>query len=112
MSYKIVVIGDTETVIGFSLAGVRHAYVHVSKEETLSKLKGFLTEKDMGLLLITYRIIEDLGEDFKLLMRTKGVLPVVLAIPDKTGYAPVVDELYELIKRAVGAKVTERIGEG
>jgi V/A-type H+-transporting ATPase subunit F len=110
LSYKIAVIGDADTVTGFSLAGVRHVHVHVSKEETLSKLRRFLMEGDVGLLLITHRVIEDLGEDFKLLMRTKGVLPVVLAIPDKTGYAPAVDELYELIKRAVGARVTEKIG--
>ncbi len=105
-------IGDADTVTGFALAGVRHTHIHVSKEETLSKLKSFLMEKDMGLLLITHRTIDDLGEEFKLLMRAKGVLPVVLAIPDKTGYVPAVDELYELIKRAVGARVTEKVGGG
>jgi vacuolar-type H+-ATPase subunit F/Vma7 len=38
-------------------------------------------------------------------MRTKKLLPVVLRIPDKTGWLPKVDELQEIIRRTVGAEI-------
>jgi vacuolar-type H+-ATPase subunit F/Vma7 len=39
------------------------------------------------------------------MMRTKRLLPIVLQIPDKTGYVPEVDELRETVKRTVGAEI-------
>jgi vacuolar-type H+-ATPase subunit F/Vma7 len=44
--------------------------------------------------------------------REKKLLPIVLKIPDKTGYAPTADELRDIIRRTVGAEiVVKREGE-
>ena len=43
-------------------------------------------------------------------MRAKKLLPVVLRIPDKTGWVPHVDELQEIIRRTVGADITVKEG--
>ncbi len=112
MSFKVAVIGDIDTTTGFALAGVPYVHVHAEKDGTLAKLGELLAREDIGLVLITHRIAEELGAEFRRMIRRKGLLPVVLRIPDKTGYIPKVDELYELIKRTVGAEIVVRAEEG
>lgn len=109
MSYKVAVIGDADAATGFALAGVPYTHVHVDKDGTLAKLGEFIASEEIGLVLVTHPIAEELGAEFRRMMRTKKLLPVVLRIPDKTGYAPKVDELYELIKRTVGAEIVVRV---
>ncbi|MBC7218691.1 MAG: V-type ATP synthase subunit F [Hadesarchaea archaeon] len=105
MSYKIAVIGDLETVAGFNLAGVQFTHVHTNKEKTLAKLEEFLTHGEIGLILITHRAVEDIGPEFHRRVQEKGLLPLVLKIPDRTGYIPERDELQELIRRTVGVEI-------
>ena len=108
MSYEVAVIGDQDTATGFALAGATQAYVHTAKDETLVKLNEFLTSGKIGLLLITHRVSEELGFEFRRAMRAKRLLPLVLRIPDKTGYVPKIDELREIIRRTVGAEIIVR----
>lgn len=105
MSFKIAAVGDRDTVVGLALAGTVHTYIHVAKDDTVAKLKEFLTSEEIGLVLVTHRVVEDLGIEFRELMREKRLLPLVLRIPDKTGYLPKVDELREIIKRTIGAEI-------
>lgn len=112
MSYKIAVIGDRDTAIGFALAGATCTHVHVEREGTLSKVRELFRARDVGVLLITHRVAGELEPELRWMMREKGVFPVVLKIPDKTGYVPRVDELLELIRRTVGAEVVVRAEAG
>lgn len=112
MSFKVAVIGDVDTTTGFALAGASYVHVHTKKEETLAKLSELLATEGIGLVLITHSIAEELGAEFRRAIRTKKLLPVVLRIPDKTGYMPAVDELYDLIKRTVGAEIVVRAEGG
>lgn len=105
MKYKIAVIGDFETVAGFNLAGVQFTHAHTEKEKTLAKLDEFLTHDEIGLIFITHRVLEEIGPEFNRRIQEKGLLPLVLKIPDKTGYVPKRDELEELIKRTVGVEI-------
>ncbi|MEM2192678.1 MAG: V-type ATP synthase subunit F, partial [Candidatus Hadarchaeales archaeon] len=105
MSYEIAVIGELETVIGMQLAGVKFAHVHSKSEETLEKLRELFARGDVGLVLITHRVAEELGPELRRAMREKGFLPIVLRIPDKSGWVPKSDELKEIIRRTVGAEV-------
>lgn len=105
MSFKIAVIGDRDTVIGFSLAGVQHAHAFTTKDEALVKLGEFFANKEIGLVLLTHRVVEELGPEFHHMMRRKGLLPLVLRVPDKTGYTPKKDELRDLIRRTVGVEI-------
>lgn len=112
MSYEVAVVGDQDTATGFALAGVTHVHIHVSKDETLAKLREFLTSGKIGLVLITHPIAEELGLEFSQMTKVKGLLPLVLRIPDKTGYVPKIDELTEIIRRTVGAEIVLRKGGG
>ena len=108
MSYEVAVIGDQDTATGFALAGATHAHVYTAKDETLAKLNEFLTSEKIGLLLITHRVAEELGLEFRRAMKAKRLLPLVIRIPDKTGYVPKIDELREIIRRTVGAEIMVR----
>ncbi len=105
MSFKIAAIGDRDTVTGLALAGTTYTHVHTTKGETLAKLNEFFASDEIGLVLLTHRVAEELGFEFRQLMRAKRLPPIVLRIPDKTGYVPKVDELREIIKRTVGAEI-------
>jgi len=98
-------VGDQDTVTGFALAGTAHVHIHTAREETLDKLNEYFASEEIGLVLITHHIAEELGFDFRQMLRAKRLLPLVLRIPDKTGYVPKVDELREIIKRTVGAEI-------
>lgn len=105
MSFKVAAIGDRDTATGLALAGATYTHVHTTKDETLVKLLEFITNEDIGLVFLTYRVAEELGPELRGLMQAKRLLPLVLKIPDKTGYVPKVDELREVIKRTVGAEI-------
>ncbi len=105
MSLKIAAIGDRDTVTGLALAGTAHIHVHRSKEETLKVLEGLFSSSDVGLVLITHRTADALGAEYKQMVEAKKLLPMVLRIPDKTGYAPKEDALRDVIRRTVGAEI-------
>ncbi len=90
---------------GFALAGATYTHIHATREETLAKLNEFFASGEIGLVLITHRVAEELGLDSRQMLRAKQLLPLVLRIPDKTGYVPKVDELREIIRRTVGAEI-------
>jgi vacuolar-type H+-ATPase subunit F/Vma7 len=108
LSYKIAVVGDLDTVVGMGLAGATQTHVHSRRDETLTKLEEFMTNPEIGLILITHPVAEEMGAEFRRLMREKGLMPLVLRIPDKSGYIPKVDELREIIRRTVGAEIVIR----
>ncbi|MFH1820814.1 MAG: V-type ATP synthase subunit F [Methanobacteriota archaeon] len=112
MSFKIAAVGDRDTVTGLALAGATYTYIHEKKDDTITKLNEFLAKEEIGLILLTHRVVEELGLEFRELMRGKRLLPLVLKIPDKTGYAPKVDELREIIKRTVGAEIIVKEEDG
>ncbi len=111
MSYEVAVVGDLETVTGFALSGVRHVHVHERKEETLAKFDELFANENVGLIVVTYPIIDELGQELEEKLRTKKLLPIILRVPDKTGAVPEVDELRDLIKRTVGAEVVVKAEE-
>lgn len=106
MKRKIAVIGDRSTVAGMRLAGVHLAHLHSDRESTLSALREMISSEDVGLIMITYRVAEELGDEMKMIVRSKGVFPVLVRIPDGSGYVPRVDELSERLRRTVGAEIT------
>lgn len=105
MPYRIAVVGELETVAGFGLAGVELLHVHREKEETLRKMRELLSDPELGLVLITATVKEELGEELEALLRVKGMFPMVLVIPNREGYYPAVDELERLVRRTAGVEV-------
>jgi len=102
---RISVIGDFDTVVGFRLAGVKDGYVVETPEEALQRLREVVKEEDVGLVIITERLVDKIRAEVDRLLENRS-FPLLVEIPDKAG--PIekkVDPLKELVRRAVGVEI-------
>ncbi|MBP1911819.1 V-type ATP synthase subunit F [Thermococcus stetteri] len=99
---RIAVLGDSDTVLGFRLAGVHEAYVFEETPMDIERLKNKLRELiergDVGIILITERLAEKVEiPDVK--------LPIILQVPDKSGSKLGEKALREIVRRAIGVEL-------
>ena len=102
---EVVVIGEQNTITGFSLAGVKRTYL---LDEGKENLKDILSEDGLGVLVLTERFAEDNRKAIEDHQSSKRVTPIIVEVPDVTG--PIereVDPIRELIRRAIGADVSK-----
>lgn len=97
---KTLVIGDEDTVIGFSLAGVP-GFVAQSQDEVRRAFEQATQTEDVGILLITERtarMIRQSVDDWIV----QGGHPLIVEIPD--GQGPLEDRRtpHEFVKSAIG----------
>lgn len=100
---KLMVIGNQEAVLGFSLAGV-NGVVAVTAQEVNQALDAALSTPDVGIILVT--------EDVSLLiqgrmdqLKMNSTVPLVVEIPGPGGSPPDKPSLSEMVKRAIGIKI-------
>jgi V/A-type H+-transporting ATPase subunit F len=97
------VIGDEDTVLAFSLAGVKGVVTDSSKE-AIKALKQALCQKEIGIILIT----EGLG---RLIQKTiDGLLckkryHMILQIPDISNYLSGRRSVEDFVCSALGVKI-------
>ena len=97
------VIGDPDTVLGFSLAGIEGRDVKDSRE-ALAALKETLGYQDIGILLITERMAHELREEIDAVMTTRK-FPLIVEIPDVEGPLMEKATISDLVKSAIGIKI-------
>ena len=97
------VIGDYDTVLGFSLAGIEGRSVK-SPEEALGILRQKVESDDMGIVLITERLAQEMRGDIERIMLTKR-LPLIVEIPDMDGPLEEKVTISDLVKTAIGIKI-------
>ena len=100
---SFLVIGDEETVLGFSLAGIEGTVARNS-EEARTALEDALSEKEADIIIITERIARDLG-GLVISQQMSGRKPLIIEIPDRHGPLPDRKSVAQLIKEAVGIQV-------
>ena len=100
---KIAAICDFDTAIGFQLAGIKEVYI---PNGNLKNIWFDLSDRDdIGILLITEKIVEDLGKVLKD-YRIRNIFPIIVEIPDKNGRRKEhVDFISHVMKKAVGIEV-------
>ena len=94
---KIGVVGDKDTAFGYRLAGLVDVYEVNNKEEAAKAIKELDERDDIGLIITTERIGEEIRDVINSLDK------VVVEIPDKNG--PIVreyDPIRTLVRKAVG----------
>ena len=102
---EVVVIGEKNTITGFSLAGVKRTYL---PDEGKENLKSILSEEGLGVLILTERFAEANRKDIDDHQSSKRVTPIIVEVPDVSG--PIereVDPIRELIRMAIGADVSK-----
>ncbi len=97
---KFFVIGDADTVLGFSLAGVDGEIVN-SPEETSEALKRAFTQEDLGVIEITERAAQNVRQQVDQYIY-KTTFPLIIEIPDREGPLPGRGSVRDLIRAAVG----------
>ncbi len=100
---KVLVIGNPEAVLGFSLAGVEGQVV-TSAEEVNQALDDALSAKDIGIILITQDASELIGARMEFL-KLHSTVPLVVEIPSPQGVLPGQPTLSEVVLRSIGIKI-------
>ncbi len=95
----ISVIGDRDTVTGFSLAGVKKKKIAESRNEVKNAFEKFMHTPDMKIIIITEELAESIREEID---QHKETWPVVVEIPDKKGKIKRTDPVERLIKKVTG----------
>lgn len=107
MKKKVVVIGSDDMVLGFTLAGVDQGIVPEDDYEAVKNIEHLIEEPDIGVILISEQVAEDIREDLKRIRRKKDLYPVIVEIPGKEGpLEEREDPLKSKIRRAVGIDIT------
>jgi vacuolar-type H+-ATPase subunit F/Vma7 len=108
-SKEIAVIGDEDTVIGFSLAGIKHISIieeQAENQKIMDTIKEFINIPEIGFMIITQKIAEQIRDDLEKLKLEKTLYPIIIELPDKHGEVPDrVDPIRLLIRRAIGMEV-------
>jgi vacuolar-type H+-ATPase subunit F/Vma7 len=82
---KIAVVGDHETTLGFSLAGVKLIMSVQNAEETINAVDYFLSYHDVGVILLQDRMARPVRAYLANKMLKKNVYPIILEIEGITG---------------------------
>jgi V/A-type H+-transporting ATPase subunit F len=100
---KIAGLFDKDTATAFRLAGIKDIYI--CNGDSLKKWNEIIEKDNIGLILITERIAEDIKiklNDFRL----RNTIPIIIEIPDKNGrITDHIDYISNLIKKAVGVDI-------
>ncbi|MGB7876939.1 MAG: V-type ATP synthase subunit F [Anaerolineales bacterium] len=100
---KILVIGNQEAVLGFSLVGVSGMAV-LTASEADQALDEALSTDDTGIVLVTEdvaELIEARMEQLKL----RSTVPLVVEIPGPEGVRPDRPSLNEMVLSAIGVRL-------
>lgn len=100
---KYFVIGDQDTVLGFSLAGVEGRSVK-TKEQTKKAFDDTIADTSIGIIIITEKIASFIKSDIDAYL-FKRDFPLIVEIPDREG--PSVDrlKLRDTVNAAIGIKL-------
>jgi V/A-type H+-transporting ATPase subunit F len=111
---SVAVIGDSDTAMGFRLAGVKDVYEYrydgdgnravTNDGEDAARILDELVKENIAIIIVNERFAAKNKEKIREInSKKKGVTPIIVEVPDKKG--PIekeIDEIGRLIKRAVG----------
>ncbi len=108
MDYKIAVIGDRESVLGFQALGLE--VYPASREEARRVFLGLLEKKERyAVIYITEELAEGLAAEIDELK--DELIPAVIPVPSKSGRTGFgMSALTKAVERAVGANIFESEG--
>lgn len=94
---------NVDTLTGMRLAGIEGVVVH-KKQEIKQALDEVLSQKDIGIILMTEKLgkeIPEIVDDIKL----NRTFPLLLEIPDRHGSGRRPDFITAYINEAIGIKI-------
>ena len=94
---EIAVIGNSEFILGFRLAGIRKTYAAESDEQLIANVSSVLQDMDVGILVLNSNDMERIPRKLRTTLEN-SVKPTVIATGGEEGGL----SMREKIKRSVG----------
>jgi V/A-type H+-transporting ATPase subunit F len=104
-TYKIAVIGDKDSILGFKTIGV-DTFPATESEDALKTLKKLVSD-EYGVIFITEELASELHSVLDEL--NKRFLPAVVLIPNSKGTLGIgMDQIKQNVEKAIGADILFR----
>lgn len=101
---KFYLLSDNiDTQMGMRLAGVDGVVVH-TEEEVKAALETAVADKDIGIILMTKKLI-DLCKSTVYELKLSCRQPLIVEIPDRHNTSKISDTISEYVKEAVGIRI-------
>jgi V/A-type H+-transporting ATPase subunit F len=101
---KMYLISDNvDTLVGMRLAGIRGCVAHTSEEVT-DAIKSALSDKELGILILTEKagsVVKEYLRNLKLTLHT----PLIVEIPDRHGSRDIAGSINSLVQESIGLKL-------
>lgn len=101
---KMYLISDNvDTQIGMRLAGVDGCVAHTS-EEVQNEIKKALTDKELGILMLTEKagaMVQEYLRELKLTLH----MPLIIEIPDRHGSRDIAHSINSMVQESIGLKL-------
>ncbi len=94
---------NVDTQIGMRLAGIDGCVVH-TPEEVQNEIKKALTDKELGILVLTEKagaMVQEYLRTLKLTLHT----PLIIEIPDRHGSRDIAHSINSLVQESIGLKL-------
>lgn len=101
---KFFAISDNiDTITGLRLAGIKGVVAH-ERAEVLKALDDLLSDRDIGIILMTELLAEQIPEELRKI-RLDSSMPIITVIPDRHGERRRPDYITNYIKESIGLKI-------
>ncbi len=94
---------NTDTLVGMRLSGITGVVLH-EKNEVLEEFKKCLSDKNIGILILTEKIF-DLIPDDVMQAKLKRKFPLIVEIPDRHGLRRDEDFITKYINESIGISI-------
>ncbi len=101
---KIMVIGDSDTVLGFRLAGVVDAKVVAAGENAEETIAAAIAATDIGILIVTQETMRSLSPKTQKHLQSIAK-PAVIEVAGKKAVAAGGESIAVLIKKVMGVEL-------
>lgn len=94
---------NVDTQVGMRLAGIEGTVVH-EPDEVRSSLKAAMNDKNIGIVLITEKLVK-LCPDLVYELKLNCKRPLIVEIPDRHGSGRANDSITRYVREAIGVKI-------
>lgn len=94
---------NKDTLVGMRLAGIPGVVVHTA-EDTRAALEKAVNDENIGIIMITERLVELCPETVSQLKETHEK-PLLVEIPDRHGSGRSKDSITRYVREAIGIKI-------
>jgi V/A-type H+/Na+-transporting ATPase subunit F len=94
---------NTDTLMGMRLVGIEGKVIH-ERKEVLEELEKVLNNDEIGVLMITTKLVE-LAPQVISELKLKQLKPIIVEIPDRHSSSKIGASIDEYVSQAIGVKL-------